>query len=815
MRISIVVGLGFGDEGKGSFVNYLCSVTRNPLVVKFNGGHQVGHCQTKDTLITTIDGLKYLGDIVGNETNTLNSYGLFNKNLLIENTLLLFTEKNKTINKIILSNGVELKCTQNHKYYVWNSLKMICEWVKSVDLNKEIHQFIFPKKYDLYCGNETFDLSNINDETDYILNKIKIDINKINFINVAELMGLVNGDGMFTKKGIRLIFHKKQIDVLDNVTKYLNEMNINNNIEQHRSCKSCLNLNIYSTDFLNILEKLGCYLEKGVNKRTPKFVLEGTKEIMISYLRGLFDTDGSISFHGNFGRIKFCNTSKYLSREMQQILYLNGIHSKLTIYKRKKYLTIYNIEISSFDDIILFQNKIGFISKYNNDRLNQLIKLKKNKSTNKNCVGELIKIPTLFKKKFLKDINRRGRISNTIRSEFILSNKDKLNSEYFNLINLIEKYRFVDINEILIQFGIEDVYDVTMPNTHSYISNGTISHNTVVINNKRHVFSNFGSGTLRGASTYWSEFCTVSPTGILKEGNALRKIGFEPKVYYNANAMVTTPFDIIQNRKLDYHNNHGSVGVGFGQTIQRNEDHYHLYVRDLLYPKIRDEKLRLIINSYYGFNFKTNSNVQNKATKKTYDNFIVACDDLVKRYKIVDDLTGLLNHNFIFEGGQGIMLDKNYGFFPHVTRSNTTSENAIKIIEKYNLPLTDITTYYITRAYQTRHGNGYMTNVGLDTSYIKENPNETNISNYQGEFRKTVLDIDLLKYTIACDKYHNPDYYSRKKMVITCLDQVPDQIPVTINGDLGTLKYSGIANHCGIAEKYPCYSDKGYNKNTL
>ena len=334
---------------------------------------------------------------------------------------------------------------------------------------------------------------------------------------------------------------------------------------------------------------------------------------------------------------------------------------------------------------------------------------------------------------------------------------------------------------------------------------------TVVVDDKRHVFSNFGSGTLLGVPTYWSEYCTLSPTGILKEGNALRKMGVEPKLYINANAMVITPFDILKNHRLEEKNNHGSVGVGFGTTIQRNEDHFHLYARDLLYPKIRDEKLRLIINNYYKLNFNPTNQFENITTRKLYNNFLIACDDLIKRYEIVDDINKLIDYELIFEGTQGIMLDTNYGFFPHVTRSNTVSKNAIELINKYNLYANNVTTYYVTRAYQTRHGNGYMTNEGLDTSYIKENPNETNIINgFQGEFRKTVLDLDLLKYAVECDRFHNPDSFSKKKIVITCLDQVPKNIPVTIDGDLKTVKFNKIGTYCGIAYKYPVYSDTGF-----
>ena len=45
---TIVVGLGFGDEGKGSTVDYLCSLGGVSCVVRFNGGGQAAHSVTAD-----------------------------------------------------------------------------------------------------------------------------------------------------------------------------------------------------------------------------------------------------------------------------------------------------------------------------------------------------------------------------------------------------------------------------------------------------------------------------------------------------------------------------------------------------------------------------------------------------------------------------------------------------------------------------------------------------------------------------------------------------------------------------------------------
>lgn len=48
-----VIGLGFGDEGKGSVVDYLCSQhdSDSTLVVRHSGGHQVGHTVRVDDII--------------------------------------------------------------------------------------------------------------------------------------------------------------------------------------------------------------------------------------------------------------------------------------------------------------------------------------------------------------------------------------------------------------------------------------------------------------------------------------------------------------------------------------------------------------------------------------------------------------------------------------------------------------------------------------------------------------------------------------------------------------------------------------------
>jgi adenylosuccinate synthase len=279
---------------------------------------------------------------------------------------------------------------------------------------------------------------------------------------------------------------------------------------------------------------------------------------------------------------------------------------------------------------------------------------------------------------------------------------------------------------------------------------------------KKHVFSNFGSGTLSGAPTYWSPICTVNPISVIVELNLLLGKNVNPLLYIDERCPVVTPYDISGNIKANNKTKHGSCGVGFGSTIAREESFYSLLVADLFFPSVVKIKLDLIKKYYNG------------ANSIDVNLFLYSINELIKNrhIRVVDAMPSY--GNIIYEGSQGILLDKNIGFFPHVTRSNTSS---------CNLPVdNDMNFYLVTRAYQTRHGNGPMTNENLPHN-IKINEDETNVTNkYQGEFRRTLLDLDLLQYGISRDKNIKKTF--NRTLVITCLDHIEDEYRFTHKGEI-------------------------------
>lgn len=322
----------------------------------------------------------------------------------------------------------------------------------------------------------------------------------------------------------------------------------------------------------------------------------------------------------------------------------------------------------------------------------------------------------------------------------------------------------------------------------------------------RHMFSSFGSGTLRGVPTYWSRFCLFSPAYMIHE---LKTLPVTPTLYLDADCEVTTHYDVLYNRAIEKsrgHNRLGSCGVGIGATVDRTNSGLSLKVNELADIFTVKDKL-LQIRNYYeniferdtGFSFSLfTHDEQDLAFEKSVNTlYRLAYEGIIQIVEENHFFNNVINkwESLIFEGAQGILLDQNYGHRPYITKSNTTSRNAIQLIDTYLDKLQVKTTVnYVTRAYHTRHGAGPF---HQHTSQLKLHNNrfETNGNNkYQGEFFTSYLNMDLMNYAIACDKNYSSD--AHQELTITCLDHFENElIPILVNSELTNTHFQNIKEY--------------------
>ncbi|RYY31641.1 MAG: hypothetical protein EOP46_20695, partial [Sphingobacteriaceae bacterium] len=106
----------------------------------------------------------------------------------------------------------------------------------------------------------------------------------------------------------------------------------------------------------------------------------------------------------------------------------------------------------------------------------------------------------------------------------------------------------------------------------------------------------------------------------------------------------------------------------------------------------------------------------------------------------------------------------------------------------------NITIFYITRTYLTRHGEGPFNEETLG-SLLHNLQMETNEDNtYQGRFKRGCLNIDLMNYALNCDGNYSSQY--DKVLVITCADQLTkDFIPILFNKEQIEIKLQSLLSY--------------------
>lgn len=301
---------------------------------------------------------------------------------------------------------------------------------------------------------------------------------------------------------------------------------------------------------------------------------------------------------------------------------------------------------------------------------------------------------------------------------------------------------------------------------------------------ERHVFSHFASGSFVGAATFLSGYYVSNPILFVREREALKRIGVRPVVYADPRGAVTTPYDMMINQAVEQargSGRHGSCGLGFGETLERNlRQEFAVTVADLADEDRLRDKLKAIRRGYVLERF------QALRYPELFDEYaeLLMADAILDKYVeealafrdavTVTQLDHLAHERpVIFEGAQGLLLDQDRGAFPFVTRSNTGVKNVLAVASEAGIGALDVT--YVTRAYSTRHGAGPMPSElpGLPYPDVRD---ETNVPNlFQGSLRFGWLSADVLRDAVSADlsDARGGTIAVRAGVALTCVDQLP------------------------------------------
>lgn len=439
-----------------------------------------GKCISGDSILYTKDGMKEISEYfnynqsnqeiyVSQNINLLNRYG---KSELSHTGVYSGYQPTK---KIITEEGYEIEGTHNHPVLVMNDEGKIV-WKQLEEI--QIGDYLAINRNNDIWGTNT----KLNIDMDSFLNKRKKNLKIYNISNLtllnedlALILGYLVGDGGLTQNNV-ITFTNTDEDLIKNYVKFMqNKLGV-------KVSKQNIDYKVFGIFMREVFRQLGLKQTNAFGKEVPKIILESPKNIVSAFIKGLFDTDGTVAK----SYVGFTTASEKLSKQVQISLLNFGIISARQIKQDKKYKTMHYTIYIYGGNIDLYHKNIGFSCKRKQSQLEKIINI--NRNTNKNIIP--------FQRDMIKRFYNDAKKYNTYLYDklyHVLKGNNELTyqklSYLLNLNNLEKCNGYTELTELhnlnyfyskvkKIENNQNHVYDLSLPNTNSFISNGFISHNT-------------------------------------------------------------------------------------------------------------------------------------------------------------------------------------------------------------------------------------------------------------------------------------------------------------------------------------------------
>ena len=392
--------------------------------------------------------------------------------------------KKKGINKRTLAKN--LKLSELSIYHNWinqkakgnirlKTLKLLSDYA-DIPLEKLIDE---DTRFSLYHGHSIILPKYINNDLLY-------------------LAGLIAGDGDLSKGkntvGIRFSSDsKKLLELFINLSKKL--FDVKPNLSSLKSKKRPESWKFGSKLVFEILESLGTPSSPKSNRiDMSNVLLKLPNDLLSYYLKGYYDTDGGCVENKNKGsdHIESTSTSKLFSEKLKLVLLRYGIISKIRERKTKPNEKInskhnkFIITIMGKDNLEKFRALIGFNHAEKMNKLNRIISKISKTNTNIDVIPNAKVLIKEAEEDLKIKLTKKKDISNISRSYLQnIINKINYNHKNIDTLKLLADsdvmWDRLEKIELVKNHGYEFVYDLTIEDSHNFIVNGILVHNTASV----------------------------------------------------------------------------------------------------------------------------------------------------------------------------------------------------------------------------------------------------------------------------------------------------------------------------------------------
>lgn len=315
--------------------------------------------------------------------------------------------------------------------------------------------------------------------------------------DLAELLGFYTGDGYLKdRRGLGIAVDARDEDVVGKLQELIGRVfDLDARIDD--TGRNCLMVWAGSYFIPRWMRANGLAKSNAFDARIPEAVLAGGAQTVAAFLRGLFESDGSISN----GVVTFVTASERLAGEVQIALLGLGIVSTRRSLEpgegRYGESLRHEVRLLNSAEVLRFREQVGFASKRKQALLDQ-------------CVdrgSRADSIPSALLRKIYVESEGlptgiRQEIASAIRCGMTQQRWRDLASENPALgrlpsAHLLDGRLFFD-SVASIDLNHSLTFDLSVPDTNTYVANGIVAHNTI--------------GTMVGTSTgiepfyFWSYY---------------------------------------------------------------------------------------------------------------------------------------------------------------------------------------------------------------------------------------------------------------------------------------------------------------------
>jgi len=381
--------------------------------------------------------------------------------------------------------GYTLEATSDHLVKVIDSSgKYVDKKLIDVDINSD---YICLKSNTNFFPNNDFifDTFKVERKTNYK----HFNLPKKMDNRMAEFLGLFVSEGSVISvrnrnkySSLQFSFSDKEPGFIKKIDELLNYLFNNRLVRLHKD--GAIRYKFNSVLFCEWLAHI-CNIKKNTNKTNniciPECVKQSSKKIQISFLKWLFEGDGSVKQNGKGYAITYSSKSFKLVKDVQLMLLNFGILSSIRGETRKNYPgeIYYEIRLVSYKSRLNFVNNIGFVTKYKNNKCIDNCNSRQSVYFLPNQINRLNSILTLINKQKCKTNELYDIIYNAKnRKTGIGSIHFKKLSKYDPLVKFIYENDIVPLPIKSIKLkGIKKVYDLSIKDHPYFLANGFVVHN--------------------------------------------------------------------------------------------------------------------------------------------------------------------------------------------------------------------------------------------------------------------------------------------------------------------------------------------------